>query len=79
MKPVGIDDLSESLTSGNAKHSILDIVANEQIITLLDKHIPAQYRETYLRLKHGDKVYKSDLVKLTKVIKNILSENNYDI
>lgn len=79
MKPVGIDDLAENPQPQNSDYNIADIVANEQIIKLLDTHIPAQHRETYLKLKHGDKVYKTDLVKLIKIIKNILSENNYDI
>lgn len=78
MKPVGIDDLAENTQISQENSSIADIVANEQIIAILDEHIPAQYRETYLRLKHGDKVYKSDLIKLVKIIKTILSENNYD-
>ena len=79
MKPVGIDDLSDTYDIASNSYNIADLVANEQIISLLDKEIPAQYRETYLKLKHGDKVYKSDLIKLLKIIKNILSDNNYDI
>lgn len=79
MKPVGIDDLAENMDISQKNYSIADIVANEQIIDLLDKNIPAQHRETYLRLKHGDKVYKADLIKLIKIIKTILSDNNYDV
>jgi DNA-directed RNA polymerase specialized sigma24 family protein len=79
MKPVGMDDVTESSSIHHSSSNILDIVANEQIIKLLDANIPAQYRETYLKLKHGDKVYKTDMVKLIKIIKTILSENNYDI
>lgn len=79
MKPVGIDDLAENPQPQNSSYNIGDIVANEQIINILDTNIPAQHRETYLKLKHGEKVYKTDLVKLIKIIKNILSENNYDI
>ena len=79
MKPVGIDDLAENIDVSQKNYSILDIVANEQIVNLLDRSIPAQHRETYLKLKHGDKVYKSDLTKLINIIKTILSENNYDV
>ena len=79
MKPVGIDDVSENMDISQKNYSILDVVANEQIVDLLDRAIPAQHRETYLKLKHGDKVYKSDLIKLIKIIKTILSENNYDV
>ena len=79
MKPVGMEDVSENAQINHSSYSISDIVANEQLISLLDKSIPAQYRETYLRLKHGEKVYKTDLVKLMKIIKTILSENDYDV
>lgn len=79
MKPVGIDDLSENHNIEDNRDSVADIVANSQIIALLDRHIPVQQRETYLKLKHGDKIYKSDLAKLLKVIKTILAEHSDDI
>lgn len=79
MKPVGIDDLSDNPQVEDKNYSISDVVANEQIISILDRNIPAQQREAYLKLKHGDKIYKSDLTKLLKVIKTILSEHNYDV
>jgi len=79
MKPVAMDETNDPSSLQNKNNSMLDIVANEQLIEILDKNIPAQYRESYLKLKHGDKIYKADLIKLTKIIKTILSEHNYDI
>lgn len=79
MKPVGIEDLSgQQVSIPDSNNSILDIVANEQIIKILDENIPASFRPTYLKLKYGDKVYKTDLVKLIECIKDILKEYNYD-
>jgi DNA-directed RNA polymerase specialized sigma24 family protein len=78
MKPVTMDETNDSSLQ-NKHRSVLDAIANDQIIKILDENIPAQYREFYLKLKHGDKIYKADLIKLTKIIKTILSEHNYDI
>lgn len=79
MKPVGIEDLKDSNSAMiQQDNNILSSIANEQIITILDKEIPAQHRETYLKLKYGDKVYKADLNKLCIIIKEILQNHNYD-
>ena len=81
MKPVGIEDLQEQNVTINqlySSSSIVDIVSNQQILKILDENIPAQYRPTYLKMKHGDKVYKNDLNKLTDCIKTILKEHGYD-
>lgn len=81
MKPVGIEDLEQqhvTISKLNSQSSILEHVANEQILDILDREIPAQYRSSYLKLKNGDKIYKTDLKNLTECIKNILKEHNYD-
>jgi hypothetical protein len=79
MKPLGIEDLSnQTYHESKTDCSILDLVANEQIINILDKAIPASYRETYLKLKYGDKVYKNDLTKLLECIRTILKDHNYE-
>jgi hypothetical protein len=82
MKPVGIEDLQEqnvSIPKLSSDTTIADIVANEQIIKILDENIPAQHRPAYLKLKYGDKVYKTELNKLLECIQQILKEHNYDI
>ena len=82
MKPVGIEDLQSqnvSISRLSSEQSILEIVSNEQILKILDENIPAQHRPAYLKLRYGDKVYKTDLNKLLECIKGILKEHNYDI
>lgn len=78
MKPVGMEDVKDVPQPHNKLADIPDTVFNQQIIDLLDQHIPAQYRETYLRLKYGEKIYKSDMNKLQAVILQILKDNNYE-
>jgi len=78
MKPVGIDDLQDSCPRNHKSANIPDMVFNNQVIDLLDKHLPAQYRETYLRLKYGEKIYKNDLKKLQAIIQEILQEHGYE-
>ena len=82
MRPVGIEDLKEqnvSISQLSTENSVLELVANEQIIKILDEKIPSQHRATYLKLKYGDKVYKTDMNKLLDCIKEILQENDYEI
>lgn len=78
MKPIGMEEVKDASSSISFENNILANIADQQIIDLLDQHIPAQYRETYLKLKYGDKVYKADLNKLCSVIADILKEHNYD-
>lgn len=78
MKPVGIEDIKDSHPTNHKSADIPDSVFNQQIIDLLDQHIPAQYRETYLRLKYGEKIYKSDMNKLQSVITQILQDHGYE-
>lgn len=82
MKPVGIEDLKEqnvSVPKLATHQTILDMVSDQQILKLLDEHIPAQHRSTYLKLKFGDKVYKNDLNKLINCIKEILKDHGYEL
>lgn len=82
MKPVGIDDLQQQnihINKLSSEKTILDLVANEQIIKILDREVTAPYRPTYLKLKYGEKVYKTDLSKLIEFIRSVLKEHNYDI
>ena len=79
MKPVGIDDLKETQKSFQKNYDIAELVTRKQIIRILDEHVPSPYRETYLRLKYGERIYKSDLNKLLEVTTKILEEHNYDI
>jgi hypothetical protein len=82
MKPVGIEDLQEqnvSIPKLSSDSTIVDLVGNKQIISILDENIPAQHRTAYLKLKYGDKVYKTELNKLLECIRTILKEHNYDI
>lgn len=78
MKPIGMEDVQHSSPSMVVENNILSQIADQQIIDLLDKEIPAPYRETYLKLKYGDKVYKAEMTKLYNIIIEILQEHNYE-
>ena len=76
MKPVPIEDIKEYFIDQNNNLDISEITFNKGLIEMLDSHIPAQHRETYLKLKYGEKVSKSDLDKLLKTIKELLYSND---
>lgn len=45
---------------------------NQELIKILDEHIQADFRENYLKLKHGIKINKTHLSKLQKHISEIM-------
>lgn len=78
MKPIGMEETKETSASMSLDNNILDKIANQQIIDILDKEIPAPHRETYLKLKYGDKIHRSDINKLSVVISQILNKYKVD-
>lgn len=74
MKPSYIDyDITNNLNFDSLSE-------NSEVITYLDNNIHSDYRETYLRLKHGEKVTKQKLVKLQNHIQTLMENfnNNHD-
>lgn len=55
------------------------LLENKELIKFLDEKITSDYRETYLKLKHGNKVNKTDLKKLQIHISKLMEENNWKI
>jgi len=77
MKPVGIDDLKDSIgNNGNSSesHDPVDKIFNKEIIDLLDKYITSEHRESYLRFKNGEKINKTERNKLLKIIQLIIKD-----
>lgn len=75
MKPVGIEDIEDYGVKHHSKGDVSELVFNQEIIKLLDEKIPHTHRETYLKLKYGEKICKSDLNKLLNIIREILHDN----
>jgi DNA-directed RNA polymerase specialized sigma24 family protein len=74
MKPVGIEDIEDYGSKHHTKGDVSELVFNQEIIDLLDEKIPSSHRETYLKLKYGEKICKSDLNKLLQIIREIIDE-----
>lgn len=70
MDTVNIDELPISAKSNDLKHDI----SNNEIVKILDEKMPHQYRELYLKLKHGSKVNNSDRKILYDAINDILKD-----
>lgn len=71
MQPQYISE-NQNISSSLSKDSFLQNIENQEIITFLDNNIEAQYRESYLKLKHGSKVPKAEVVKLQKYIQELI-------
>jgi hypothetical protein len=65
----------EDASTVSSKHINLD---NNELILFLDQHIRAEYRDIYLKLKHNQKINKTELNKLKKHIISIMEENNWN-
>jgi hypothetical protein len=50
----------------------VEFIQNKEIITFLDDNIQSEYRETYLKLKHGSNIPKQQLLKLQKHISQLM-------
>ena len=53
-------------------------VANKEIVEFLDKNISGEYREYYLKLKHGVKINKDKMEKLKAHINYLISQKGKD-
>lgn len=60
-----------------ASENITNFIQNKEIINFLDNNIESEYRESYLKLKHGVKIPKSQLVKLQKYIFKLMENNQW--
>ena len=50
---------------------------NKEIIDFLDQYIQQEYRESYLKLKHGTKIQKQELSRLQAHISKIMEEQKW--
>jgi len=60
------------------KNNFIDNIGNQEIVDFLDSNIQSEYRENYLKLKHGAKIPKAQLEKLIVHIKVIMEKNGWD-
>lgn len=69
-KPSCVEDLSLLQSQGTTNDDI-------EMIKFLDENIRAEYRDSYLKLKHNEKINKAELNKLQKHIKDIMEEKGW--
>ena len=79
MSPIGMSEVSnEKEGNMNISSSLLEKLANKEILTLIDENIPLELRLDYLRLKNGLKLPRHKRDAIVGIIKHILKENNLD-
>lgn len=71
MQPKYIAD-NAGIQDGLSKDNLVASIENKEIIQFLDNNILPEYREHYLKLKHGTKIPKIHLDKLKKHITDLL-------
>lgn len=74
IQPTYIEDES---THTCKKQDISSVIQNQEIINFLDSNIQNEYRESYLKLKHGLKIPKQQLIKLQNHIFKIMENNQW--
>jgi hypothetical protein len=72
MQPSFIEDESQLVKPSGLNN----FIENKEIIQFLDNNIESDYRESYLKLKHGVKLPKQQLLKLQNHIKELMIKNN---
>jgi hypothetical protein len=72
MKPSSIEDSGS--VQGKITKDFQDIMGDNELIKKIESQLSGEYREIYLKLKHGTKVNKADIKKLQKHIESILDE-----
>lgn len=60
----------------HSRESLGENIANKEILDILDRELSGEEREIYLKFRGGAKVNKSDMLKLTNKIREILGNNN---
>lgn len=60
-----------------ASDDFTNLVENQEIIKFLDANIKNEFRESYLKLKHGTKISKQHLVKLQKHILELMENSEW--
>lgn len=76
MQPSYIDNTMDNMFFSNVFD---EWIQNKEIIDFLDKNIHTDFREYYIKLKHGEKVSKQDMIKLKKHIVSIMEKNKWQI
>ena len=75
MQPTHIEhDLHENKLHSN---NLINNIQNQEIIQFLDQNINSEFRETYLKLKHGSKIPKQQLNKLQKHIVELMENSKW--
>lgn len=72
MQPSFIEDDSQLMKP----NTLANFAENKEIIQFLDHNVESEYRESYLKLKHGVKLPKQQLLKLQTHIKELMVKNN---
>lgn len=78
MKPSYIND-NTNIHSSLIKDELINTIQNSEIVKFLDHHIQTEFRECYLKLKHGLKIPKQQLNKLQQHITETLKEHQWNL
>jgi hypothetical protein len=76
IQPTYIEDEVNYFSNSN-QQDISHIIQNKEIVTFLDENVSYEYREYYLKLKHGIKIPKQHLSKLQAYIAKLMENNQW--
>jgi hypothetical protein len=71
MKPTSLEN-EKVVSSGSG--SIFGDISNTELLNKIETELRGEYREIYLKIKHGTKVNRADIKKLQKFIQENISE-----
>lgn len=74
VQPAYIED---EINYSTKNYDISDVIQDKEIVNFLDDNIGHEYREYYLKLKHGSKVPKQQLNKLKQHIQKLMENTKW--
>lgn len=69
--------IEEQKIANSEENSFISKIANKEILDIIDNNLPPSERENYLKIKHGERIPRNDLVKLQQEIMIIIKKNGY--
>ena len=76
MKPIGFEGVADENERNMRTHdSVLDDLCDSELLDTLDRYLPVEFREDFVKLQHQIKIPKPRRVKLEQAVLEILKEH----
>jgi len=76
MRPIEISNVSdENEKNMRTNNSVLEQLCGEELIDMIDKYLPPEYREDFIKLRHQIKIPKARRIRIEQAVIEIMNEH----